>query len=240
MNTVPLLQLDGVSVGVGDTPICHDVSLTIQQGETHVLLGPNGSGKSSLLHAIMGVGPFNILAGSVKFQGKEISELSTSERATLGIGMAFQRPPKLPGVTVTQLAKAMHADSRVAAAAEDLRLSHLENREVNCGFSGGETKRWEIMKLLLQKPQLCLFDEPESGVDLEHVAVVGKTVSKFLQEPGEQGNRGALIVTHTGFILDHVDADIAHLMVDGRIVEHNDPLTLFERIRQYGYSPEGK
>lgn len=235
MSTVPLLQLDRVSVGVGDTPICHDVSLTINEGETHVLLGPNGSGKSSLLHAIMGVGPFEVTSGTISFKGKDITNLEVSERAILGIGMAFQRPPKMPGVTVSQLASAMHAQTAVPEAARELRLSHLENREVNCGFSGGETKRWEIMKLLLQKPQLCLFDEPESGVDLEHVAVVGQAVSTLLHTDPGHDKRGALIVTHTGFILDHVDTTIAHLMVDGRFVESTESHALFERIRQHGY-----
>lgn len=235
MSTVPLLQLEEVSVGVGETPICHEVSLTIQEGETHVLLGPNGSGKSSLLHAIMGVGPFTVTGGKILFRGKDITDMDVTERAKSGVGMAFQRPPKMPGVTVSQLAAAMHAEPAVARAAETLRLGHLHDREVNCGFSGGETKRWEIMKLLLQKPDLCLFDEPESGVDLEHVAVVGHAVQELLKEPGSAGARGALIVTHTGFILDHVDAMIAHLMVAGRIVDSGDPRELFERIRLHGY-----
>lgn len=237
MSVAPLLQLERVSVAVDEAPICHEVSLTINEGETHILFGPNGSGKSSLLQAIMGVGPFTITAGTALLRGEDITSLDVTGRANIGIGMAFQRPPRMPGVTVAQFAEAMHAQSAVATAAKTLQLEHLRDREVNCGFSGGETKRWEIMKLLLQQPDLCLFDEPESGVDLEHVAVVGRAVRQLLAQPGRHGQRGALIVTHTGFILDHLDATKAHLMVDGRIVESGEPHTLFERIRAHGYHP---
>ncbi|MFT3876927.1 MAG: ATP-binding cassette domain-containing protein [Propioniciclava sp.] len=233
----PLLRLDGVSVNVGGTTVCHEVSIAVREGETHVLLGHNGSGKSSLLNAIMGTGPFQVSSGRIEFAGIDITEASVTERARLGLGMAAQRPPQLPGVTVAKLAHAIGRDEHLQAAAETMRLGQLVPRDVNVGFSGGETKRWEVMKLLLQQPTLCLFDEPESGVDLEHVAVVGKAIRGLLDTPTADGRpRGALIITHTGFILDHLDTAIGHTMTDGRIVETGDAHSMFERMRRQGFA----
>ncbi|MFM9378716.1 ABC transporter ATP-binding protein [Gordonia sp. VNK21] len=237
MSDSPLLQLDAVSVEVAGKTVCRDVSLTIDEGETHILLGPNASGKSSLLNAVMGTGPFTIASGTVRLRGTDITDADVTERARLGLGIATQHPPGLPGVTVGKLAHAMAADDRLAQAASTLKLDALIPRDVNVGFSGGEVKRWEVCKLLLQQPTMCLFDEPESGVDLEHVAVVGRAVSELMCTPApDGGGRGALVITHTGFILDYVDTARGHLMVDGRLVESGDARTMFEKIRRTGFA----
>lgn len=234
--SAPLLELSGVDIAAGDTLICHDISLTIRPGECHILLGPNGSGKSTLLGGIMGIHPFRIVSGTARLSGRDIAEMTVDERARAGVGMAFQRPPHLKGVSVERFAHAIRAKAALASAASDLGLTHLLERDVNAGFSGGEAKRWEVLKLALQGPSLCLLDEPESGVDLQHVGVVGDAVNRLLSEPDRSGQpRGALVITHTGFILDSLQADIAHLLVDGRIVASGDPREMLDSIRRNGY-----
>lgn len=232
----PFLELSGVNIAAGDTLICRDISLTIRPGECHILLGPNGSGKSTLLGGIMGVHPFRIVSGSARLLGRDLTELSVDERARAGLGMAFQRPPHLKGVSVERFAHAIQAGATLPSAASDLGLTHLVERDVNDGFSGGEAKRWEVLKLALQGPSLCLLDEPESGVDLQHVGVVGDAVNRLLREPDSLGRpRAALVITHTGFILDYLQADIAHLLVDGRITASGDPREMLASIRSNGY-----
>lgn len=236
MPTCPLLELHNVDIAADDTVICHNVNLTINDGERHVLIGPNGSGKSTLLAAIMGLRPFEIVAGTARFHGEDLADMSIEDRARAGIGLAFQRPPALTGVSVTRLAQAMGAGANLEQAAEIMGLNYLSTRDVNSGFSGGEAKRFEVMKLALQRPSLALFDEPESGVDLEQVAVVGRAISDLLDAPNAAGHsRAALIITHTGFILDSLNTDIAHLMVDGEIVESGDASDMLERVRHEGY-----
>lgn len=108
---------------------------------------------------------------------------------------------------------------------------------MNVGFSGGEIKRWEILKLFLQRPRLCLFDEPESGVDLEHIAAVGAAIERLLARGGPiEERRSALVITHTGFILDYIEADMGHMLVDGRFVCSGEPRRLFEHIKRHGYT----
>ncbi|MGO1464832.1 MAG: ABC transporter ATP-binding protein [Candidatus Corynebacterium faecigallinarum] len=242
ITAVPLLELRGVNIAAVDettgteTVICRDINLTIDDGERHILLGPNGSGKSTLLAGIMGLHPFRITAGTASLRGVDITDMEIEERAQAGIGLAFQRPPALAGVSVAKLAHAIGASDRLGAAEDALGLGHLGERDVNVGFSGGEAKRFEVMRLALQGPSLCLFDEPESGVDLEQVSVVGQAVSDLLSAPTDDGRaRAGLVITHTGFILEHLDATTAHLMVDGRLTDSGDPHDMFARIRAGGY-----
>lgn len=236
MSESSLLQLRGVDIAVADKVICHNINLDINEGEVHILVGPNGSGKSTLLCAIMGIKPFEICSGTVTFNGQDIKELEVDQRAQAGIGLGFQRPPTIDGVTVKTLAQAVKAGSRFDDAISALGLTHLVERDVNSGFSGGETKRWEVAKLLIQDPTLCLFDESESGVDLEQVQVVADAINTLMASPTAAGQqRAALVITHTGFILDGVAATKAHLMVDGSIIDSDDPHTMFERIKRGGY-----
>ncbi|MFT3660164.1 MAG: ATP-binding cassette domain-containing protein [Gordonia sp. (in: high G+C Gram-positive bacteria)] len=237
MSRPPLLDLVNVTVEVDGKTVCREVSLAIGEGETHILLGPNGSGKSSLLNAIMGTGPGAVVDGTVTFDGVDVTDADVTERARLGLGISAQHPPALPGVTVRRLAHAMGADDRLAEATEALELDRMIPRDVNVGFSGGEVKRWEVCKLLLQQPLLSLFDEPESGVDLEHVAVVGRAVGRLLATPTPTGRaRSALMITHTGFVLDHVTPTRGHLMVDGRLVADGDAREMFDAIRRDGFA----
>ena len=231
-----MLELRNISVSAGDKPILHDVSLTVNAGEVHVLLGPNGSGKSSILAAIMGLAPFEVTGGEILYRGQNIGGLDIDERARTGLGMAFQRPPAIEGVSVAEFAAALDAGEALAAEAGALNMGDFAERDVIVGFSGGEIKRWEVLKLFLQAPDFLLFDEPESGVDLEHIAAVGAAVNKLVSEPARDGSkRGALLITHTGLILEHVRADKGHILSGGRIVHSGAPKALFQHIQKAGY-----
>lgn len=232
-----VLELVGVSVEVGDVEVLHEVDLTIRSGELHVLFGRNGSGKSSLLAAVMGLHPYRITSGQIRLFGESLEDVTVSERARRGIGMAFQDPPDLEGVSVDALANALEASDRLSDAETALHLDGFRDRPVNVGFSGGEKKRWEICKLFLRRPSLLLLDEPEGGVDLEHAAVIGDAIASLL-EPGATELDAApagLVVSHTGSILDRLPAHIGHLLVDGRLVHSGDAGELFDHIRRGGY-----
>ncbi|MEJ6395896.1 ABC transporter ATP-binding protein [Gymnodinialimonas sp. 2305UL16-5] len=232
-----MLEVKDLTVEVDGKPVLNGVDLALAEGALHVLLGPNGSGKSSLLATIMGLPSFKVTGGDILFDGQSILHLGIHERASLGVGMAYQRPPSLDGVKIDSFAAALGASDRLAQAAEALDLTEFLDRDMNVGFSGGEIKRWEILKLTLQDPRLLLFDEPESGVDLEHVIAVGQAIQRVVAAPDHRGRIcSALVITHTGLILNHVDADQGHIMREGRIVHSGDPHEIFNHIRTKGYT----
>ncbi|MEO0916655.1 MAG: ATP-binding cassette domain-containing protein [Pseudomonadota bacterium] len=237
MGSVPLLELVDLTVSVGGKDVLKGVSLFVQPGETHVLLGPNGSGKSSLLAAVMGLPPWQITGGEVRFDGTTVNDLGLQERAKLGIGMAFQRPPSLSGLSISRFAEALGASAKLTEEAAALDLVSFLDRDMNVGFSGGEIKRWEVLKLILQDPRLMLFDEPESGVDLEHVIAIGRAIDRAVTRADAAGSaRAGLVITHTGLILNHVAAAQGHIMKDGRILHTGEPTALFAHIQRNGYS----
>lgn len=232
-----MLRIANVDVCVGSTMICSDINLDIGRGQAHILFGPNGSGKSSLLSATMGLPPYRVTRGSIRLLGTPIETLPVDERARMGVGLAFQRPPVLQGVSLRDLGESLGALPQLEKGAALLDLDGFIERDINGGFSGGEIKRWEILKLFVQRPAMCLFDEPESGVDLEHIAAVGAAIERLVHEPDDTGQpRSALIITHTGFILDYLKADVGHMMVDGRLVYSGDPYRLFHHIKTQGYT----
>ena len=159
-----MLEIEQLSVAIEGKEILHDVSLSIGIGETHVLFGPNGSGKTTLLMAIMGFPRYQITKGSIVFKGKDITGLPLDERARLGIGMSFQRPPVVRGVKthdmIVACLKERGSEERISQLAQRANLADFMDREVNYGFSGGEIKRSELMQLMAQKPELTLLDEP--------------------------------------------------------------------------------
>lgn len=239
-DTAPLLVVEDLHVSVGDREILRGVDLEIAEGETHVLLGPNGGGKTTLLNTIVGLPGYRITRGRILFKGIDLAGLDIDERARLGIGVAFQRPPAVRGIKLRQLIE-VAADGRfdeamLADLVGELALENMIDRDVNMGFSGGEMKRSEMAQLLAQMPDLTLFDEPESGVDLDNIAVVGAAMTKLLKaERAGMTKRSGLIVTHTGHILEYVNADIGHVLYSGRLACRGNPRDLIAEIARHGY-----
>ncbi len=236
-----MLEIKQLSVAIDSKEIVHDVSFSIKAGETHVLFGPNGSGKTTLLMAIMGAPRYHITKGSIIFKGKDIVGLSIDARARLGIGMSLQRPPVVRGVKTRDMVVACMrertSDETIARIAEEANMVDMMDRDINYGFSGGEIKRSELMQLLAQEPDLALLDEPESGVDLVNISLIGELIGELLQKEYHirDRTRGGLIITHTGHILDYVNARTGYVMINGNIVCEGDPHEILGVIKEKGY-----
>ncbi len=236
----PLLEIEGLHVQVGDREVLQGINLVIREGETHVLLGPNGSGKTTLLNTIVGLPGYQVTQGTIRYRGEDLLTLSIDERARAGIGVAYQRPPAVRGVRLRQMldvaAGGELAEDEVAFLIEELDLERMVDRDVNMGFSGGEAKRSEMAQLLAQQPELALFDEPESGVDLDNIAVVGGAINALLKgERVSERNRAGLIITHTGHILEFVNADVGHVLYNGQLACQGNARDLIEEIAENGY-----
>ena len=235
-----MLDIRELSVAVEDREILHDINLTIRTGETHVLFGPNGSGKTTLIMTIMGFPKYKVTKGGIIFDGKDITGLTLDERARLGIGMSFQRPPVVRGVKTRDMVNAClkgQDGETVSQLAERADLADFLEREVNYGFSGGELKRSELMQLLAQRPYLALLDEPESGVDLVNIALIGQLINELLEKdcPIRMRKCMGLIITHSGHILDYVNARTGYVLCDGRIGCEGDPHEILATIKERGY-----
>jgi len=236
-----MLKIKDLSVAVEDKEIIHDVNMTINNGETHVLFGPNGAGKSTLLMAIMGFPKYKVTKGSISFKGKDITNLSVDERARMGIGISFQRPPVVRGVKTRDMVAAClrgRGDGDIIGElAERADLNDFLERDINYGFSGGEIKRSELMQLLAQRPELTLLDEPESGVDLVNIVLIGELMNDLLEKncPIQERKCMGLIITHTGHILDYVNARTGYVMCGGTIGCVGDPHEMLATIREKGY-----
>ena len=240
-----MLEIKDLHVEAGGREILRGVSLTIGEGETCVLFGPNGSGKSTLLAAIMGYGHCTVTKGEILFKGQDITHMGVDERARLGIGMMMQRPPNVAGVKLGDLVRAAAGnDPNATKDAESFKMDNFLERDVNVGFSGGEIKRSELLQLSAQKPDFVLLDEPESGVDLESIDLIGRKVHDLLyMKSGKKGCDGsrcarhvsALVITHTGQILDYIGADKAYILQNGVIRCSGRPTDLLKDIRERGY-----
>jgi Fe-S cluster assembly ATP-binding protein len=241
-----LLEIENLAVEVGGKRVLKDINLSIAEGETHVLLGPNGAGKSTLFLTILGFPQYNVVNGTIKFKGQDITNLSTAERVQLGIGVSFQTPPSIRGVSVRDLLKIeSHQDMdeelnpRMKELANQLKFSdEFLDRDVNFGFSGGEVKRSEILQLLAQMPDFTMFDEPDSGVDIENVELIASEIGTLLDKDKPQRNRvrSGLLITHLGYILNFVSADKAHVLMDGKISCSGNPTEILEDIRKNGFN----
>jgi len=234
-----MLDISDLHVSVDSTEVLHDINLHIGPGETHVLMGPNGSGKSTLLKAIMGFGGYAITSGSIVFKGKDITNVPIHERAHLGIGMMFQHPPAISGLKLGKLLVAtshMEKDA-IEALAQSVNMDHFLDRDINVGFSGGEIKRSEVLQLKAQQPDFIMLDEPESGVDLENMNLMGKEIAALLEKDIHIVNRqrSGLIITHTGYILDYLEADQGHVLINGQIRCHGNPREILRVVKEKGY-----
>jgi Fe-S cluster assembly ATP-binding protein len=234
-----MMEIEDLHVKVGDREILHDINLRIEEGETHVLMGPNGSGKSSLLMTIMGFANFVVTEGTIRFKGEDITALPVHERASRGLGIMFQRPPTISGLKLGKLLQVTSGNNteEVQNNAQYMHMDRFLDRDVNKGFSGGEIKRSEVLQLLIQNPAFVMLDEPESGVDLENIALIGHAIGRLLEKDVHLVNRKkcGLVITHTGYILDYLDADRGHVMCDGEIKCHGNPREILKEIQARGY-----
>jgi Fe-S cluster assembly ATP-binding protein len=243
-----LLVIDDLRVEIGGKEILHHVDLEVNSGETHALFGPNGSGKTTLLMSVMGFPSYHVAGGKIFYKGEDITGLPLNERANLGIGLSFQRPPTIHGVKTRQMLEIFDkGEEEIKSMAQGLDFEEFLDRDLNDGFSGGEIKRSELLQLTAQNPDFLLLDEPESGVDLENIALIGSVIEKLLQremrlhkgktrkELKRERMKSGLIITHTGYILDYVDADIGHVLMEGELACSGNPREILKTIKEQGY-----
>ncbi len=244
-----MLKIEDLHVSIEGREVLRGIDLHIREGETFILFGPNGSGKTSLLMTLMGFSGYEVTQGRIEFRGQDITAMPMYERARLGIGMSFQRPPTIHGLKTRDLvnlcARGRTIDAEALAA--KVNLTDFLERDINAGFSGGEIKRSELLQLMAQKPSFVLFDEPESGVDLENMQLLGKLVRRLLDgevdlPPGTCAKplkcklrTSGLIITHTGYILDYINADRGQVLYNGHLCCEARPRDILEHIRSYGY-----
>ncbi len=225
-----LLDIRGLKASAGAKEILKGVNLTINAGEVHAVMGLNGSGKSTLANVLSGKDDYEVTGGEVLFDGKDLLEMSPEERSRAGLFMAFQYPVELPGVNNTYFLKAALNAVRKENGQEPLdamdfmklvreKLKILEigedllKREVNVGFSGGEKKRNEIFQMAVLDPRLAILDETDSGLDIDALRAVGSGVTKL-----RDGKRGIVVITHYQRLLNYIEPDYVHVLMDGRIV----------------------
>lgn len=235
-----MLRIEDLWVSVGDVQILKGVNLSMNYGEVLVLFGPNGAGKTSLIMTIMGFPKYRVEQGRIYFKEQDITGKDVYERAKLGIGVSFQRPPTVRGVTLRKLVEVISDDKvskeKFLEFTEKLNLSGHLDRNLNDGFSGGEMKRSELLQLMVQRPDLVLIDEPESGVDIENIALVGESINRLLgKDRIKDPKRGAIIITHTGYILDYVNGDRGSIFLDGNIKCQGNPKDILSEIKRSGY-----
>ena len=238
---MPLLEIIDLYAEVGGKEILRGVNLSVNAGEVHVLFGPNGSGKTTLINAIIGNPMVKVVKGKILFKGVNVTNLPTHERVKMGMGVAFQHPPKIRGVRLGELlekmANKLGRRVDVEKVADLVKMKDHLNREVNVGFSGGELKRSEILQLLVQSPELMLLDEPDSGVDVENLSVVANAINELceLNLKPSMRTKAALLVTHLGYILNYVKADRAHVLLNGRIACSGKPNEILKQIMEHGF-----
>ena len=244
MANEALLQVEGLNVLIdNDLPILHGIDLTIRRGETHVLMGPNGAGKSTLGYTLMGNPHYTVAGGSIRFDGEDITHLDTDKRAKAGLFLSFQNPLEVPGISLSsflrnatreltgQPVKLLAFQKRLNAVLKTLDMDGVyADRDLNVGFSGGEKKKAEILQLLMLQPKLAILDETDSGLDVDAV----RTVSRGIGEYRRQSDGALLIITHATKILEALQVDYTHILVNGRIVESGDG-SLVEKVNREGF-----
>ncbi len=246
-----MLLIEDLQVEVGDRTILNNVNMEVPQGETHILFGPNGSGKTSLMMTIMGYSGYMVTHGKITYKGEDITYAPIHERAQLGIGVSFQRPPTINGLKTRNLveicAQQRNQSVDVDALAKDINFTDFLERDVNQNLSGGEIKRSELLQLMAQNPDLVLLDEPESGVDLENMVLIGETINMLLhrgvayakhkshKEVVADQSKSALVITHTGHILDYITADKGQVLFNGHLCCSRNAREILKWIGEFGY-----
>ncbi len=241
-----MLSINNLVVTVAGKQILNGLTLEVDAGEVHAIMGPNGSGKSTLAYVLAGRPGYEVTAGTVTYQGRDLLALAPEERARAGVFLGFQYPVEIAGVNNVYLLKAAlnaarkeHGLSEVDAfeflglVRDKMKLMHIEDsflsRGVNEGFSGGEKKRNEILQMLVLEPQLAILDETDSGLDIDALKVVAAGVNS-LRSP----QRACVLVTHYQRLLEYIVPDFVHVLVDGRIAKSGDR-TLALELERRGY-----
>ena len=240
----PLFEIEGLRVEVDGTEILHGVDLVLRSGEVHALMGPNGSGKSTLASTLLGNPQYQVTRGKILFKGEDITEWSTEARGKAGVFLAFQYPEEITGVPIIQfLRQALSARKGMDLSVLELRLSIMDwmkklgmdesfaSRYLNEGFSGGEKKRNEILQMAILEPEVAILDETDSGLDIDALGVVAEGVQAVRKE---RPDLGVLVVTHYQRILNKLQPDVVHLLVQGRVVDSGGP-ELARRVEKEGY-----
>ena len=238
-----LLDVKGITSNVEEKEILHNVNLKIGKGEVHVLMGPNGAGKSTMGNVLMGNPRYEVTSGDIIFKGQNITDLSADKRAKAGMFLSFQEPLEVPGLPLEGYLKNAYEQKTgervklwnfrfmLQKAMEVLQMDNkYAFRDLNVGFSGGEKKKAEILQLMMLKPDLAILDETDSGLDVDAVRVVSKGIEEYLKET----NGSLLIITHSTRILEHLNVDYTHIMVNGNIVTTGDS-SLVKKINEGGY-----
>jgi len=225
-----MLEIKNLHANVEGREILKGIDLSLQAGEVHAIMGPNGSGKSTLARVLAGHESYEVTAGQVRFEGKDLLEMDPEERAREGVFMAFQYPVEIPGVSNTYFLKAalnavrkhrglpeVDAVEFLGLVRQKMKLVQMEesllNRPVNEGFSGGEKKRNEIFHMAVLEPRLAVLDETDSGLDIDALRIVADGVNALRQK-----DRSFLLITHYQRLLNYIVPDFVHVLVDGRIV----------------------
>ena len=241
-----MLKIENLHVAVGDNKVLNGLDLEIPTGEVHAIMGPNGSGKSTLAHVLAGRPGYEVTAGSVTFDGRDLLALEPEERAHEGVFLGFQYPVEIPGVNNVYLLKAalnairkhrglpeVDAFEFLTLVRDKMKLMRMDesflSRGVNEGFSGGEKKRNEILQMLVLEPRLAVLDETDSGLDIDALKVVSNGVNT-LRSP----DRSVVLVTHYQRLLDYVVPDHVHVLVRGKIARSGDR-TLALELEKRGY-----
>jgi Fe-S cluster assembly ATP-binding protein len=241
-----ILSVRDLHVSIGEQEILRGVDLTVNAGEIHAIMGPNGSGKSTLANSLAGRPEYVVTSGEVLYQGQDLLLLEPEDRARAGVFLAFQYPLELPGVRAWQFLKAAIDARRHYNGEEDMTAREfdrllrdkiamveidpdLAKRNVNEGFSGGEKKRNEILQMAMLEPKLALLDETDSGLDIDALRIVSEGINKL-----SNSENAVVLVTHYQRILNYINPDYVHVLLDGRIVRSGGP-ELANELEEKGY-----
>jgi Fe-S cluster assembly ATP-binding protein len=241
----PVLEIEDLAVTAEDNAILDGLTLRIPSGEVHALMGPNGSGKSTLANTLLAHPSYVVTRGRIRFQGEDITNLSTEDRAARGLFLGFQHPEEIPGVSVFNfLRQAMAVRKGIPdLSVLEVRMKVMEwterlgmddrftERYLNEGFSGGEKKRNEILQMALMEPVFAVLDETDSGLDIDALRIVAHGIHEVRKDRPELG---ILLITHYQRILRHLTPDVVHILLDGRIVETGGP-ELAARVEADGF-----